>query len=142
MRSMLGTMALVALCVPACRRESEHNSWASWSPEAQAASKQHNVDVIRGSTADTWLPHYTATNAAGKVQSSKPLVACSWNGVSYSTDASVAGFPKSYPGIEIRGIGCPITRSIVRTIEISSGDINVNASPDAAARPVLPMRWT
>jgi hypothetical protein len=35
-----------------------------------------------------------------------------------------------------------ITRSIVRTIAISSGDMNVKASPVAAARPVLPMRWT
>lgn len=38
MRSVLGTVAFVALCVPACRQESEHTTWASWSPEAQAAS--------------------------------------------------------------------------------------------------------
>ena len=34
------------------------------------------------------------------------------------------------------------TRSIMRTIAISSGDMNVNASPVCAARPVRPMRCT
>jgi len=55
---------------------------------------------------------------------------------------SAATVPKSYPGTEMRGIGCPITRSIVRTIAISSGDMNVYASPSFAARPVRPMRCT
>ena len=50
--------------------------------------------------------------------------------------------PKSYPGTDTRGIDCPITRSIVRTMAISSGAMNVTASPDAAARPVRPMRCT
>ena len=59
-----------------------------------------------------------------------------------SHHSAAAGFPKSYPGTEIRGIGCPITRSIVRTIAISSGAMKVNASPVAAARPVRPMRCT
>jgi hypothetical protein len=40
------------------------------------------------------------------------------------TDTS-AVVPKSYPGTEMRGICCPIVRSIARTIEISSGDMNV-----------------
>ena len=55
---------------------------------------------------------------------------------------SAAAVPKSYPGPAIRGIGEPITRSIDRTIAISSGAMNVNASPVAAARPVRPMRCT
>jgi hypothetical protein len=42
----------------------------------------------------------------------------------------------------MRGICCPIMRSIVRTIAISSVDMNVYASPVAAARPVRPMRCT
>ena len=33
--------------------------------------------------------------------------------------------PKSYPPTEIRGIACPITRSIERTIAISSAHMNV-----------------
>ena len=33
--------------------------------------------------------------------------------------------PKSNPGTDTRGISCPITRSIVRTIPISSADMNV-----------------
>ena len=47
-------------------------------PEAQASAKQHNVDVIRGATVNTWLPHYTATDAGGRVQ----------KGQAFSCDAS------------------------------------------------------
>ena len=50
--------------------------------------------------------------------------------------------PKSNPGTETRGISCPITRSIVRTMPISSALMNVYASPVLAARPVRPMRCT
>ena len=50
--------------------------------------------------------------------------------------------PKSNPGTETRGIDSPIVRSIVRTIAISSGAMNVYASPVVAARPVRPIRWT
>ena len=38
---------------------------------------------------------------------------------------SAATVPKSKPGTEMRGICCPITRSIVRTIAISSGAMKV-----------------
>jgi hypothetical protein len=55
---------------------------------------------------------------------------------------SAATVPKSYPGTEMRGIGSPRTRSIIRTIAISSGAMKVKASPVAAARPVRPMRCT
>lgn len=55
---------------------------------------------------------------------------------------STATVPKSYPGIEMRSMGCPSTRSMVRTMAISSGAMNVKASPLAAARPVRPMRCT
>ena len=55
---------------------------------------------------------------------------------------STATVPKSYPGIEMRSIGWPRTRSIVRTMAISSGAMKVNASPLAAARPVRPIRCT
>lgn len=54
----------------------------------------------------------------------------------------VATDPKSNPGMETRSIDCPSTRSIVRTMAISSGAMNVKASPVCAARPVRPMRWT
>jgi uncharacterized secreted protein with C-terminal beta-propeller domain len=37
-------------------------------PEAQAAAKSHNAEVIRGASADTWLPHFTATDARGQSQ--------------------------------------------------------------------------
>lgn len=50
--------------------------------------------------------------------------------------------PKSNPGMDTRSIDCPSTRSIVRTMAISSGAMNVKASPVCAARPVRPMRWT
>ena len=46
------------------------------SPEAQAAAKQHNTNVVNAATTDTWLPHFTATDGEGRVQPSKPLVAC------------------------------------------------------------------
>ena len=55
---------------------------------------------------------------------------------------SAASVPKSNPGTEIRGMGWPITRSIKRTIAISSGDMKVKASPSLAALPVRPIRWT
>jgi len=55
---------------------------------------------------------------------------------------STATVPKSYPGIEMRSMGWPSTRSIVRTMAISSGAMKVNASPLAAARPVRPIRCT
>jgi hypothetical protein len=54
----------------------------------------------------------------------------------------VPGEPKSNPGMETRSIDCPSTRSIVRTMAISSGAMKVKASPVCAARPVRPMRWT
>jgi uncharacterized secreted protein with C-terminal beta-propeller domain len=38
------------------------------SPEAQEQAKQHNTDVVRSATADTWLPHFTATDARGREQ--------------------------------------------------------------------------
>ena len=38
------------------------------SPEATAAAKQRNAEVVRNATADTWLPHFTATDAKGKEQ--------------------------------------------------------------------------
>jgi len=38
---------------------------------------------------------------------------------------SAATVPKSYPGTDTRGIGWPITRSMVRTIAISSGAMKV-----------------
>lgn len=38
--------------------------------------------------------------------------------------------PKSNPGTEMRSIDWPITRSMSLTVAISSGDMNVNASPD------------
>jgi uncharacterized secreted protein with C-terminal beta-propeller domain len=46
------------------------------SPEARAAATEHNKGVIRSATTDSWLPHYTATNASGKTESSKLLVSC------------------------------------------------------------------
>jgi hypothetical protein len=57
-------------------------------PEAQAAATEHNQGVIRGATTDAWLPHYTATNASGKTEASKPLVTC---GASYHPP-SFSGF--------------------------------------------------
>jgi len=58
MRSALATMAVVALCLPACRQESEQNSWASWSPEAQAASPDsaHAARAPRSGSAEPELP--------------------------------------------------------------------------------------
>ncbi len=46
-------------------------------PEAEAAAAEHNKGVVRSATTDSWLPHYTATNASGKTEPSKPLVTCS-----------------------------------------------------------------
>ncbi|HUR76996.1 MAG TPA: beta-propeller domain-containing protein [Acidimicrobiales bacterium] len=45
-------------------------------PHAEAEAKQHNTDVVKAATTDTWLPHYTATDDRGREQTSKPLVAC------------------------------------------------------------------
>jgi hypothetical protein len=61
----------------------------------------------------------------------------------WSSSSSVVTYvPKSYPGIEMRGIAWPITRSIDFTIAISSAHMKVYASPVVAARPVRPMRCT
>ncbi|MDP1793691.1 MAG: beta-propeller domain-containing protein [Acidimicrobiales bacterium] len=46
------------------------------SAEAQAAAVAHNRDVIRQTTADSWLPHFTVTNAAGQTSKSKALATC------------------------------------------------------------------
>ncbi len=52
-----------------------------------------------------------------------------------------ASDPKSKPGMDTRSMGWPSTCSMERTIAISPVSMNVNASPDDAARPVRPIRW-
>ncbi len=46
------------------------------SPEAQAAALQQNRDVIKATSADTWLPHFTVTNANGSKGKSEALASC------------------------------------------------------------------
>lgn len=49
---------------------------ADQSAEAQAAALAHNRDVINATTADTWLPHFTATSANGQTGKSQALATC------------------------------------------------------------------
>jgi hypothetical protein len=45
-------------------------------PDAEAEAKAHNQDVVRRAGVDSWLPHFTTTNASGQTSPSKPLVTC------------------------------------------------------------------
>jgi hypothetical protein len=53
------------------------------------------------------------------------LISAAAGSGAFPFDPSSAVVPKSYPGTEIRGICCPIMRSMVRTIAISSVDMKV-----------------
>ena len=46
---------------------------ADGSPEARAAALAHNRGVVRATSVDTWLPHFTVTNASGKTAKSESL---------------------------------------------------------------------
>lgn len=46
------------------------------SQAAQDATLAHNRDVIKATTADAWLPHFTVTNASGKAGKSEALSSC------------------------------------------------------------------
>ncbi len=45
-------------------------------PEANAAATERNRDVIRSSSTDAWLPHFTVTDASGAQIVSRPLSSC------------------------------------------------------------------
>jgi hypothetical protein len=88
-------------------------------PEAAAQAKQHNTDVVRGATVDTWLPHFTATDANGKQQ----------KGQAFACDASY--HPPQFSGFGMLSVLSFNTEnpSYTRAASVMAGGDIVYASP-------------
>ncbi|MEY2417397.1 MAG: hypothetical protein QOG90_77 [Actinomycetota bacterium] len=88
-------------------------------PEAQAQAKSHNADVVRSATADTWLPHFTATDANGHPQ----------KGQAFACDASY--HPPQFSGFGMLSVLSFNTEnpSYTRAASVMAGGDIVYASP-------------
>lgn len=115
------------------------------SPEAQAAATEHNKGVVRAATADTWLPHYTATDNRGREVASKPLVTCNSSyrppGFSGFGMLSVLSFNTENPsftrGTSVMANG-EIVYSSTKRIYVATnswGDVRGEDTPNPAIQP-------